>query len=102
MRHLTCRRLERSGKVADFEQENGDDMMCIDRVPYETVRPTWANPVTNMRVRYLSHPDLRLAFIQTIDDPEFVYVVSDQVLPVSLDEAHAVAAQWRVDNGQTP
>lgn len=56
--------------------------MCIDRLPYQKVRPTWGRPSSAMTVRYLSHPDLRLAFIQVISEPEMVYVVSDETLQI--------------------
>ena len=77
------------------------NISVIDRIPYRQVRPTWGRPAANMTVRYLAHPDLRLAFIQVIDEPEHVFVVSDQPLPASLEAAILVVEQWRSENGQT-
>jgi hypothetical protein len=71
----------------------------IDKLPCRSIRPTWVNPASNMTIRYLSHPTLRLAFIQVVNEPTMVYVVSDEPLPGSFVEAEAVVEQWRVDNG---
>jgi len=73
-------------------------MMCVDRALTADIRPTWVGPPSNMRVRYLSHPDLRLAFIQAVEEPDTVYIVSDEPLPETLDEAVAVITKWRVDH----
>lgn len=73
--------------------------MSLDRLPYRAIRPTWANPSSAMTVRYVAHPTLRLAFVQVVSDSEYVYVVSDETLPGSLDEAAAVVTRWRMENG---
>lgn len=72
----------------------------IDRVLYQTVRPTWGRPSSSMTVRYVAHPDLRLAFIQTLVEPGFVYVVSDEPLPDSLEGAILIVEKWREANGE--
>lgn len=76
--------------------------MPLDRVPFSKVRPTWANPSSHMTVRYVAHPSLRLAFVQVADEPMHVYVVSDEPLPGSFDEAVAVVAKWRTEHGKSP
>lgn len=75
--------------------------MPLDRVPFQTIKPTWGRPSTHMSIRYAVHPSLRLAFIQTMEDPEYVFVVSDERLPISIPEAIAVIERWRSENGQT-
>jgi hypothetical protein len=65
----------------------GNRTMPTDRVAYQSVRPTWGRPSSSMTVRYVAHPELRLAFIQTIVEPGFVYVVQDEPLPESLEMA---------------
>lgn len=75
-------------------------MMPCDRVAYQTVRPTWGRPSSAMTVRYVAHPDLRLAFIQTVVEPQYVYVVSDEVLPDNVDSAMSIVERWRAENGE--
>ncbi len=73
----------------------------IDRLSYRQCRPTWGNPATGMTARYVTHPDLRLAFIQIVGEPGSVYVVSDEPLPASIVEAVAVVEKWRSEHGPT-
>lgn len=74
--------------------------MALDRLPYRDIRPTWGRPSSQMTVRYVSHPDLRIGFIQVPFDPEMVYVVTDEPLPADTDQAMAMVEKWRLDNGQ--
>jgi len=74
--------------------------MSIDRLPHAEVRPTWGTVASNMTVRYLAHPALRVAFIQSNEDPDMVYVVSDEPLPQNIDQAAAMIESWRMSNGQ--
>jgi hypothetical protein len=76
--------------------------MSIDRLPYSEVKPHWRHPSAAMTARYLSHPELRVAFIQSQSEPDMVYVVSDEPLPETLDEAVAVIAKWRGDHEAAP
>jgi hypothetical protein len=67
----------------------------IKRMPVNHVRPAWASPVGD---RYVSHPDLSFALIQLMDDPEGIYVVQDQTLPVGIVSARDMVARWREAN----
>lgn len=67
----------------------------IERLPVMDIRPSWEDPKGN---RYVSHPSLRMAIIQVLDDPEFIYVVSDQVLPTSSEGAVTMVTKWREAN----
>lgn len=70
----------------------------IDRLPTAQIIPKWQTPKGD---RYMSHPSCRTAVIQTMTDPEFVYVVSDGRLPETMTEAHAIVEQWRTEHGTT-
>jgi hypothetical protein len=65
----------------------------IERLPVLDIIPKWRDYPAN---RYMSHPQLRTAIIQCDDDPLNVYVVSDQVLPQTSQEAMDMVQQWRV------
>ena len=43
-------------------------------------------------------PDLSFALIQLMDDPEGIYVVQDQTLPVGIVSARDMVARWREAN----
>lgn len=64
----------------------------IDRLPCKDIKPLWMVKPAN---RYESHPALRTAAIQCLDDPGAVYIVYDQKLPVSIPDALAMIVQWR-------
>lgn len=69
--------------------------MPIDRFPVLQIRPNWDAPQGD---RYESHPILRVAIIQIMLEPDYVYVVSDQMLPGSVEEARDMVVQWQVAN----
>ena len=75
--------------------------MPTDRLPCAEIRPPWTRFSAGMRIRYLSHPALKVAFIQSVDEVGMVYVVSDDRLPETLDEAAAIVAAWREENGRS-
>jgi hypothetical protein len=70
----------------------------IERMAVNDIRPSWSNPLGD---RYVSHPDLRFALIQLMDDPNYIYVVTDQVLPAGIVHARDMVAEWRQTNGTT-
>jgi hypothetical protein len=72
--------------------------MPFDRLPCANIRPDWFDFPED---RYLSHPSLRVAFIQIRDDPAMVYVASDQKLPETWNEAAEMVAAWRSENAPT-
>ena len=74
--------------------------MSVERLESSDIKPNWPRPTSHMTTRYLSHPDLRLAFIQVADEPELVYVVSDEPLPETVGEAIAMVEKWRDKNGR--
>ena len=60
----------------------------IDKLRTADIRPQWLRPAQTMSgARYSSYPQLRLAYIQRADAPDMIFVVSDQRLPETLDEA---------------
>jgi hypothetical protein len=67
--------------------------MTIERQDVLTIRPEWGDPKGN---RYQSLPALRIAFIQLLEEPEFVYIVTDQALPESVAGAVGMVQQWRI------
>lgn len=69
----------------------------IDRLPMDVIMPTWS---TQGGTRWLSHPDLRVAMVQLQDEPDWIYVISDEALPPTLERAVAVVIHWRASNGQ--
>lgn len=71
------------------------DGEMIQRMPVKHVRPAWETPLAD---RYVSHPDLSFALIQLMDDPESVYVVQDQALPVGMANAREIVSKWREAN----
>jgi hypothetical protein len=71
----------------------------IERLPCGTIKPPWT---TRPADRYLSHPHLNIAIIQTLFDPEFVYVVTEQVLPISVLDAVSMVVQWRTEHFGAP
>ena len=64
----------------------------IDRMDVNAVIPSWGALPAN---RYMSHPSLRTAVIQMLDEPGVVYVVSDEALPRDNEEAKAMVIKWR-------
>lgn len=69
----------------------------IDKLRAADIRPTWVNPPSAMEGRYLSFPQFRLAYIQRADDPDTIYVVSDQRLPETLAEAIQMTVEGMQD-----
>lgn len=67
--------------------------MAIERLPCAQMRPGWANPQGD---RFQSHPTLRFAIIQLMDDEDHVYVVTDQALPAGIGDARDMIIAWRV------
>lgn len=70
----------------------------IEVYPVREIRPGWA---TRPATRYQSHPDLRAAVIQCEDDPERIWMVTDQKLPESIQEAVDMIVAWRAENERT-
>lgn len=68
----------------------------IDKFPFAEIIPTWKIVKGS---RYMSHPELRTAVIQTMEKPDVVYVVSDQKLPESVAEAVAMVTEWEAAHG---
>ena len=69
--------------------------MTIERAPAKELLPHWLDKPQN---RYRSHPSLRVAFIQRLDEPETIFVVNDQALPQSTAEAMEMIDKWREAN----
>jgi len=67
----------------------------IEKVATKVILPHWLDHPTN---RYRSHPSLRVAFIQRLDEPETIFVVSEQALPQSTAEAMEMIDKWREAN----
>lgn len=65
----------------------------IECLPVTRVKPEWEVCSGD---RYMSHPGLRVAFIQLMDSPEKIYCVSDQALPRSLQDAVEMITSWRI------
>jgi hypothetical protein len=55
--------------------------------------PTWQFPVAD---RYVSHHFMGRAIVQLTDDPDHVYVISDQALPRSVPDARQIVTEWRI------
>jgi hypothetical protein len=64
----------------------------IERHPCGSIKPGWT---TRPADRYTSTPKFRLAIVQLLEDPEFVYIIADQTLPVSVADALAMVEVWR-------
>jgi hypothetical protein len=62
------------------------------------IHPAWLRPVGD---RYVSHPHLRIALIQLMDDKEHVYVVTDQALPFDMASARRQVENWRTKDAAT-
>jgi hypothetical protein len=73
--------------------------MSIECCDVHVVRPDWSDP---KGVRYVSHPRLRVAMIQLLDDPDKVYVVTDQALPRSIADAIEIVEKWRIASATSP
>lgn len=71
-------------------------IMPVDRVPCRDVKPHWLSRPGD---RYMAHPELRVAFIQSVAEPDMIYVVSDEKLPTSVFEAAQIVIEWRAQNG---
>lgn len=71
----------------------------IDCLPVSEIKPEWS---TCSGDRYVSHPQLRTAMIQLLDSPEKIYVVSDQTLPRSVEEAKNLVRDWRIARDTNP
>ena len=69
--------------------------MPIERVAMVDVMPSWAVAGGH---RFLSHPELRLCFLQLSHETEIIYVVSDQPLPETLNDAIAIVEAWRISH----
>lgn len=67
----------------------------ITRHPVGDIIPMWSQVIGD---RYVSHPVLRTAIIQLLDDPGHVYAVADEVLPDSMESARKLVQKWRDDN----
>ncbi len=65
----------------------------IECMPVAQIRPSWSRPIGD---RYVSHPDMRFAMIQLMDDPANVYVVTDQALPFDIESARRMVNEWRI------
>lgn len=63
----------------------------IDKLPYSDVMPGWNDPKGN---RYMSTPSCRTAIVQKKDAPAFIYVITDEALPIGIDEAIAMVDAW--------
>jgi len=69
--------------------------VTIDRLACLEIHPTWAaKPARRMKL----HPTLRLAFVQIVEDPEMIFVISDEPLPETLNAAVAAIMAWRSQN----
>ncbi len=55
-----------------------------------------------MADRYMSHPFMGRAIVQLTDDPDHVYVMTDQALPRSAPEARQIVTAWRIANETAP
>lgn len=76
-------------------EANDSECGMIERLPVMEIRPSWEDPKGN---RYVSHPALRMAIIQVTDDPEYIYVVTEQMLPTSTDGAVTMVTKWKEAN----
>lgn len=64
----------------------------ISRHPVMDIIPMWTQVAGD---RYVSHPALRTAIVQLLDDPDHVYAVADEMLPDSIESARKIVAKWR-------
>lgn len=71
----------------------------IDCHPVRDIIPEWSICRGD---RYMSHPSLRTAMIQLMDEPETIYCVSDETLPMSIEHARQIVRSWREANETTP
>lgn len=71
----------------------------ISRHPVMDIIPMWSQVVGD---RYVSHPALRTAIIQLLDDPGHVYAIADEMLPDSIVSARKIVARWRETNETAP
>jgi hypothetical protein len=71
----------------------------IDRHPIRKIIPDWSICHGD---RYVSHPSLRTAMIQLMDEPETVYCISDETLPMSVEHARQIVYRWREAHETTP
>jgi len=76
----------------------------IDRLPVREIKPTWEADPANRFVAHdecnlLAYDHLRIAFVQIKDEPDVVYVITEQELPKSIDHAIQVVSEWRLHYG---
>jgi hypothetical protein len=67
----------------------------IQRMWVNQIRPSWSIVTAD---RYESHVDMSFALIQFKDEPDYIYVVQDQAVPFSMENAREMIEKWREAN----